>query len=130
MGSLRDEISRRNATFCEYIRNGNVAGLATLYTEDARLMPANSPTVVGRENIKEFWGNTAQALGITDAVLTTVQLEGEGDKVTEYGEYTLKVQPEGQEAGEDVGKYIVLWKKTPEGWKLHWDMFSTNTPAP
>ena len=99
MGSLRDEISRRNATFCEYIRNGNVAGLATLYTEDARLMPANSPTVVGRENIKEFWGNTAQALGITDAVLTTVQLEGEGDKVTEYGEYTLKVQPEGQEAG-------------------------------
>lgn len=130
MESIRKKITEGNVKFGEYVRKGDVVGLASLYTKDACLMPANSPVIVGRENIKEFWGNTAQALSIKDAVLTTVELVGEGDTVTEYGEYRLKVQPEGQEAGEDAGKYVVLWKKTPEGWKLHWDIFNTNTPAP
>ena len=130
MGSLREEIAKGNAKFGEYVRAGDVAGLATLYTEDACLMPANSPAIVGREGIKEFWGSTAQALGVKDAVLTTVELVGEGDTVTEYGEYKLKVQPVGQEAGEDTGKYVVLWKNTPDGWKLHWDIFNTDIPAP
>jgi uncharacterized protein (TIGR02246 family) len=130
MGTLREDIAKRNAKFGEYVRAGDVTGLATLYTEDAHLMPANSPAIVGREGIKEFWGSTAQALGVTDAVLTTVELVGEGDTVTEYGNYTLKIQPEGQEAGEDKGNYVVLWKKTPEGWKIHWDIFNTNIPAP
>ena len=55
---------------------------------------------------------------------------GEGDQVTEYGEYKLKFAPEGKPAGEDTGKYMVLWKKTEDGWQLHWDMFNTNLPAP
>lgn len=130
MGSLKEEIAKRNAKFCEYIRQGNVAGLSTLYTEDAHLMPSNSPAIVGREGIKEFWGSFAASQGVKDASLTTVQLVGEGDQVTEYGEYKLKFEPEGKAAGEDKGKYMVLWKKTPEGWQLHWDMFNTNLPAP
>jgi ketosteroid isomerase-like protein len=130
MSALKEEIAKGNAKFGEYVRKGDVAGLASLYTEDAHLMPTNSPVIVGRENIREFWGATAQALGIKDAVLKTVKLEGAGESVTEYGEYRLKVHPEGGEAGEDVGKYVVLWKRTPEGWKLHWDIFNTNAPAP
>ena len=130
MGSLREEIEKSNAKFIEYIRKGDTTGLATLYTEDAKLMPTNSPAIVGRENIKEFWAAAAETMGVKDAALTTVELVGEGDTVTEYGEYKLMVQLEGQEAGEDVGKYVVLWNKTPEGWKLHWDIFNTNLPAP
>ena len=130
MGSLREEIEKSNAKFTEYVRKGDTSGLATLYTENAYLMPTNSPPIVGRENIREFWGAAAQTMGVKDAALTTVELIGEGNTVTEYGEYKLMVEPEGQEAGEDVGKYVVLWKKTPEGWKLHWDIFNTNLPAP
>ena len=130
MGDLREEIAKTNAKFGEYVRKGDIAGLASLYTKDACLMPTNSPAIVGRENIRKFWEAAAPAMGIKDAVLTTVELDGEGDTVTEYGEYRLKVQPEGQEAGEDMGKYVVLWKKTPEGWKLHWDIFNTDMSAP
>jgi len=130
MGNLKEEIDKTNAKFIEYIRKGDAAGLATLYTEDACLMPTNSPPLVGRENIKGFWGAAIQTMGVKDAALTTEELVGEGDTVTEYGEYKLMAQLEGQEAGEDVGKYVVLWKKTPEGWKLHWDIFNTNLPAP
>jgi hypothetical protein len=37
------------------------------------------------------------------------------------GEYHLKM-----EQGEDRGKYVVMWKSTPEGWKLHWDIWNTS----
>jgi len=130
MGGIREEITKRNEKFTQYVRKGDISGLASLYTEDACLMPANSPAVVGRDNIKAFWDAAAQTMGVKDAALSTVELLGEGDTVTEYGEYKLKVQQEGQEPGEDTGKYVVLWKKTPEGWKLHWDIFNTDLPAP
>ena len=88
MGDLREEIAKGNARFGEYVRKGDVAGLASLYTADACLMPANSPAIVGREKIREFWGAAAQAMGIKDAVLTTVELVGEGDTVAVAATFT------------------------------------------
>jgi uncharacterized protein (TIGR02246 family) len=130
MGDLKEEIDKTNAKFIGYLRKGDSAGMATLYTEDACLMPTNSPPIVGKENIKGFWGAAIQTMGVYDAALTTVELIGKGDTVSTRGDYKLMAKPEGQEAGEDVGKYVVLWKKTSEGWKLHWDIFNTNLPAP
>lgn len=128
MESIRKEIEKGNARFAEYVRKGDASALASLYTEDARLMPTNSPMIVGRNKVEEFWGSAIPGLAIKDAVLKTVDLVGEGDTVTELGEYTLKVHPEGREPAEDKGKYVVMWKKTPEGWKLHWDIFNTSLP--
>ncbi len=128
MGDIKSEIAEANAKFGEYVRKGDAAGLASLYTEKASILPSNNPMVVGRENIKGLWG-VMFGKGLKDAVLTTVEIDGEGDTVTEMGEYKLKLKPEGQEAVEDKGKYVVLWKKTPDGWKLHWDIFNTSLPV-
>ena len=129
MGDIKTAIAKANATFGEYIGKGDAAALASLYTEKAYLLPPNSPMVKGRQDIEGFWGVIFGA-GLKEAVLTTVELDGEGDTVTELGEYKLKIQPEGQEAVEDKGKYIVQWKKTPDGWRLHWDIFNSSLPAP
>ena len=129
MGDEKSEIEKANAKFCEYVRSSDVKALGSLYTEKACIMPPNSPTVMGRENIEGLWGAMFGS-GLKDAVLTTVGVDGTGDTVTEMGEYMLKLQPEGQEAMEDKGKYVVLWKKEPEGWRLHWDIFNTSLPAP
>jgi len=130
MEEIRRAIEEANLKFIECIRNGDAAALSALYTEDACLLPTNFEMMRGREAVEEFWGGAISGLGLKDAVLTTVDLAGGGDTVTEMGEYLLKFQPEGQEPIEDKGKYIVLWKKTPEGWKLRWDIFNTNLPAP
>jgi ketosteroid isomerase-like protein len=50
--------------------------------------------------------------------------------VHEFGNYALKIQPEGQAALEDKGKYIVLWKKMPDGsLKIHRDIWNSSLPA-
>jgi len=61
------------------------------------------------------------SIKLKDVDLKTVEVVGEGDSVTEMGEYHLKM-----EQGEDKGKYMVVWKSPPEGWKLHWDIWNTS----
>ena len=129
MGEIRKAIEKQNAKYREYIQKGDTAGLESLYTEDACVMPPNSEMITGKEGIKMFAQRFISS-GVKDIKLTTIELVGEGDTFTERGESWVKFQPEGQEAMEDIGKYVILWKKTPEGWKLRWDIFNTNLPAP
>jgi hypothetical protein len=68
----------------------------------------------------------ALASGISGVLLKTVDLFGQGSIVTEVGEYELKSK-EGQVL--DHGKYIVVWRREGETWKLLRDMFSTNVAS-
>ncbi len=126
---VRKAIGEGNVKFRRCVREGNAEALAALYTMDACLLPPNSGLIRGRKNIEGFWGGAISGLGLKDAVLTTVELHGTGDIVTEVGEYLLKIQPEGKTEMEDKGKYVVAWKHTPEGWKLHRDIWNTSLPA-
>ena len=97
---------------------------ATLYTKDATLLPTGSNIVKGNEAVREFWAGAIKGMGLKEANLKTVEVVGMGDTVTEMGEYHLKLA-----SGEDRGKYVVVWKSTPEGLKLHWDIWNTNKPT-
>lgn len=126
---VQKAIEEANQKFGEAFRQGDAAALANLYTEDATLLPPNSEMLKGKQGVETFWKGAIQ-MGVKDAVLTTVEVLGRGDLVCEIGKYSLTIQPEGQEAVEDKGKYIVIWKKTDDGtWKLHVDIWNTSLPA-
>ena len=128
MAQVQQAIEEANIKFGEAVRLGDAAALAGLYTEDAKLLPPNSEMIQGREGIETFWGGGLQ-MGIQDVILTTVEVLGMGDVVCEIGTYDLTIQPEGMDAIKDIGKYVVIWKKTADGsWKLHVDIWNTNSP--
>jgi ketosteroid isomerase-like protein len=108
---------------------GNARAVAELYTDDAILLPPNSGMMKGKESVEVFWGGAMQ-MGVKDVVLTSVNLITMGDFVCEIGEYRLAIQPEGLEAMEDQGKYLVIWKQDNEGnWKLYIDIWNTSARA-
>jgi ketosteroid isomerase-like protein len=125
---VRRVIEEGTANFGKYIRAGDAASLASLYTEDACLLPPNSGLIRGRKAVQDFWGGAISGLGLKDAILTTVEVLGSGDFVIEVGEYLLKIQPKDKGTMEDKGKYIVVWKHTAQGWKLHRDIWNTSLP--
>jgi ketosteroid isomerase-like protein len=100
--------------------------VAACYTSDAQLLPPNAPALTGTESITAFWQG-AMSMGIKDAKLETQQVEFSGELAIEVGQYTLTIQPEGSAAMTDVGKYIVIWKNDGGVWKLHIDIWNTNT---
>jgi len=129
MAQVRQAIEETNVKFGEAIRTGDATALATFFTEDARILPQNSEMIVGREGIEAFWSRSLQ-MGIKDFILTTVEVLEMGDMVCEIGKYDLTIQPEGQEAIKDNGKYVVIWKKAADGtWKFHVEICNTSLPA-
>jgi uncharacterized protein (TIGR02246 family) len=123
---VRDAIAAGNEKFMAVFGQGDAAGLAALYTEKGQILPPNGDFVTGKEAIRGFW----QALfdmGIKEAKLEIVEVEGHGDTAIEVSKYTLK-----GEGGQvlDKGKYIVIWKQEEGQWKLHRDIFNSSMPAP
>jgi ketosteroid isomerase-like protein len=126
---VRKAVESGNRMFGESIRGGDAAAVGALYTEDALLMPPNFDMIRGRSNTQGFWGGAIK-MGVKDAILTTLELTDVGNLVHEVGNYALKIQPEGQAPLEDKGKYIVLWKKMPDGsLKIHRDIWNSSLPA-
>lgn len=128
LAQVRQEIEAANVKFGEASRAGDAAALANLYAEDAKLMPPNSETIQGREGVAAYWTGGFQ-MGIKDIVLTTQDVMGMGDMVCEIGKAEVTIQPEGQEAIQDIGKYVVIWKKATDGtWQLYIDIWNTSLP--
>jgi uncharacterized protein (TIGR02246 family) len=128
-GLARKAIAAANLKFGEAVRQGNAAAVGALYAEDAILLPPGSEMITGRVGIQEFWQGGLK-MGIKDAVLTSVDVTAYGNTAVEIGTYALKIQPEGQAAVEDHGKYVVIWKKAEGAWKLSVDIWNSSLPVP
>lgn len=129
MEQVRTAVEQANMKFGEAIRQGDAAGMAALYTEDATLMPNEADMIKGKPGIEAYWSGALQ-MGLKDLVLTVVDLGGGEEFVYEVGKAVMTVQPEGMEPMEMAGKYVVVWKKTADGaWKIHVDIWNDNAPA-
>ncbi len=121
MDDIRVLIEKQNEKFREYAQRGDAVGLTSLYTDDGCFMAPNRRVFAGIEGIKNFMERFV-AGGLKDAELTTKDVIGMGGFAVERGEYRLKMEHEGHGTIEDKGNYVVVWKKTPQGWKMHWDI--------
>ncbi len=89
------------------------------------LLPTGSDAVTGKPAIQAFWQG-AMDMGIKGLGLEIVELEDHGSTAIEVGNYSLS--SEGEEV-IDRGKYVVIWKQEDGRWKLHRDIWNSNTPA-
>jgi len=123
VANLKEEIERQNSGFMAAFNKGDGAGVAALYTSDARILPPGGPMCSGRDEIQQFWQGLIN-MGGKNAVLETVSVELKGDTAFEVGKYSLSV-------GEmnDSGKYVVVWKSDEGSWKLHVDIWNSSLPA-
>ncbi|MEQ9641240.1 MAG: DUF4440 domain-containing protein [Alphaproteobacteria bacterium] len=123
--SAADGIAATNVTFEQNVAAGNAAGVAACYTEDAMFMIPNAAPLVGRAAIEGFFAAAGEG-GITSIVLQTDEVLDFGDTANEVGTYELKAG----DATADKGSFVVIWKKTADGWKLYRDIIASTQPAP
>lgn len=125
MANVIDEIRAANRSFMDLFKQADAAGVAALYTHDARLLPPDSPMMTGTDAIRSFWQG-AMNMGIREASLETVAVEGGDSLAYEIGTYTLTIQPEGGQKKTAAGKYVVVWKSEGGKWKLHVDIWNSS----
>lgn len=106
---------------------GDWAAVAASYTEDAIVMPENSPIIEGRTNIQAYYEESPP---ISEMTANNVEVVGMGDIAYVRGTYTLTIAVEGAEPITDTGKFLEIRRKQADGaWLLHRDMFSSDIAA-
>ena len=125
MENVPSLIASANQKFMDAFSRADAPGLASLYTEDAKLLPPGSPMMIGKEAIQSFWQG-AMDMGIKEARLDTVEVESEGKLTCEIGKFALTVQPEGSGIVMMTGKYVVVWKNQDGTLKLHIDIWNAD----
>ena len=87
-------------------------------------MPPNTPAMCDKNAPLEFFRVAYEQMNIRNGNFTTINVYGDGKEfVTEEGLFQLF---DSKQVMIDNGKYLVLWKKTPQGWKMFRDSFSSN----
>ena len=115
------EIEAVNAKWIEFFNKGDFAGIASLYTADATAFPPGSAMVHGNAAIGEMWKSTAEKVG--DPKLTTLDVKPIGPSAArEIGTFSLKTK--GPEPKDVTGKYVVVWEKDGNSWKLATDIWN------
>jgi ketosteroid isomerase-like protein len=120
---VRSIIERHNSDAARWYASGEIDSIASLFAEDAWQMPPNSPPLIGREAIRQFW-REAVKWGKWEFSLQTQDVSVSGRIAIERGKYLLKFvagpgAPPGMNSFADRGNYLVHWRRELNGeWRV------------
>ena len=106
----------------------DVEKTASFYTDDALVLPPNSPVLKGKAAIREMWKAMFAVPGFGGGWhATTAEVSGDLGYTT--GPYEITETDANGKPMTDKGKYLVVWKRQADGgWKCVADMFNTDLP--
>lgn len=121
----RKAIIKSNAIYFDlYAKNDG--SVLSLYTDDACLFAPGTPPICGREALAKDFKDTYAAGVVKGGKFTTLTVYGDGNEyVTEEGNWQVFGT-----GGKliDEGKFLRLWKKSDNDWKMFRDSFNSNRP--
>lgn len=101
--------------------SGDAAGLALMYSPDAKVLPPDQPIVSGSAAIEDFWKSFNP--GNVRIEISEAETMKFGRFWFREGTFTGLYPTEGEPR---VGKFIELWTKVDSAWLLYRHMWSSN----
>ena len=116
--AARQAVEAAMRRYVDASNKGDVATLASLYADDAVLLPPDHEPIRGRDAIGAFWRQgTDEGLEVTN-----LAVEVDGNLGYLVGRYHL---PATDEEPADSGKYVMCLKRQQDGsWKLTADIWN------
>jgi uncharacterized protein (TIGR02246 family) len=108
----------------------NATLVASFYAADAVLMPADEQMVSGRSNIEAYYKRNFEE-DTSNLVVTPLESAISGDQAFEAGTSALThgtgaALLGGRPAITERGKYLVVYKRIGNAWKIAYDIFNSN----
>jgi ketosteroid isomerase-like protein len=115
---VRSAVDDGNRAFVAAFLRGDAKAIGELYTEDAQVIAPGAPVARGRAAITAAWKKAMDS--VKDVRLETGDVESSGDLASETGIVHLV----GKDGAATKERYVVVWKRTKGGWKLHRDIWN------
>jgi len=117
-------IAKSNAIYFQSFLKNDSSLFIKSYAEDACIMAPGLSQACGYKAAANFFRTAYDDYGIRNGKFITTAVYGDAKAyVTEEGLWQ-SFNANGEMF--DNGKFLVLWKKTAEGWKMFRDSFSSN----
>lgn len=121
--NYRSVIEETNKAFAAAALNGDSAAfVSTLYHPDADIYPPNESAMNATKIASMF--SQFPKMGLKTFTLNTTEIFEGDETVTEVG--TFEMGDGNKEV--DKGKYMVVWKKDGDKWKLYRDIWNSDNP--
>lgn len=104
------------------LTSGDADRTGNLYTRAGQLLPPGSEIVAGRDAVAEFWRRTLEA-GVETIDIDTLEVETHENSAFRVGLATLL---DGDDEPIDEVKFIEVWKREGEEWRIHRDIWNSN----
>ena len=120
----KQAIAKSNAIYFQAFVKGDSSIFMERYAKDCLIMPPNAPALHGEKGALEFFKTAYYQFGLRNGKFITTDVFGDGKEyVTEVG-FWQSFDANNFLFGN--GKFLVLWKKTADGWKMFRDSFSSD----
>lgn len=117
------EIAAARDAFWAAHENGDAAALAELATDDCIVWAPGMEELRGRQMVLDGARGMFSAMAISDFALESCELELFGERAYEFATYSERITPTGGVASPVRGRYLIAWKREPEGWRVQRNMF-------
>jgi len=119
-----EAVRKADSDWLKAIQEKDIDRVLSFYWDDAMWLLPDTPTIKGKEVIKEMW---LQWFDVPDSWLTwapiKVEVSNSGDLAYLTGMYEVKSPDQEGHTVTEKGEYVVVWKKAPDGkWKLAIDI--------
>ena len=102
----------------------------SFYAPNAVEMQPNAPAIVGLPAIRAWFQSGLLQPGISNVFAPdTIEISASGDLAYDRGTYRFAMETPGGRV-EDVGKYLMIWKKIGGQWKVIVDISNSDGPLP
>ena len=118
-----DIIKQNTSAFSQAYLNANYDALANMYTDDAKIFPNNTNIIAGQSDIKKYWILPDEIKTLHHKV-TPSEVIIKDNYAYDYGYYEGKTLTKDKKEVSWKGKYVIVWKKVGNDWKIHLDIWN------
>ncbi|MGD1847637.1 MAG: YybH family protein [Salibacteraceae bacterium] len=109
--------------FSSNLMNGELDQVVAMYTEDAKIFPNNREILEGQE-LANYWNPSGERKWRTSYhKITPVEIKVFGDEAYDYGYYE-GTSTDGTQSSNWKGKYVIIWRKVDDVWKIYLDIWN------
>lgn len=118
-------ILKTSKAFSKAYVDGDIAKLTSFYSEDAKIFPDKLDIIKGHKAIKEQWTLPKDVI-ITSHTSISEEINVIDNYAYDYGYYSGSSKNTKTQTSTDFkGKYVIIWKKQDQNWKMYLDIWNT-----
>jgi ketosteroid isomerase-like protein len=97
--------------------------------DDVSFFPDGAPIAKGKPAVRVLWAPFFEAQGpALSWTPATVEVAASGDLAYTTGTFEMKGTDAQGKATHEYGKYVTIWRKRPDGWKVAVDIGNSEPP--